>query len=138
MDIKKLVRLRRQAEDAVVDMAAGDLKIKAFEVILNQLLTDVSTTPEADGPGPAEKPKTKHRMGAAARSTAGRVLVLQDEGFFDTQRSIGQIKEELGAHGWHYPLTTLSGRLQGLVQTRHLRRSRVKQGNKKVWKYSNP
>jgi hypothetical protein len=64
--------------------------------------------------------------------------VLRDEGFFKTQKAIGEVREELKAHGWHYPLTTLSGRLQALVQQRQLRRERGVQGKKKVWKYSNP
>lgn len=38
MDAKKLVQLRKQAEKAVEDMSAGELKVKAFEVILENLL----------------------------------------------------------------------------------------------------
>jgi len=38
MDVRKLVELRRQAEDAVRDMDDGSMKVKAFEVILATLL----------------------------------------------------------------------------------------------------
>ena len=134
MDAKKLVELRRQAEKAVADMSEGELKSKAFEVILGHLLSGPTS---ATGPPPKE-PKPARREATPARSIAGRILVLQDEGFFKAQRTIGEVREELRAHGWHYPLTTLSGRLQALVQQRRLRRERASQGNKKLWKYSNP
>ncbi len=138
MDARKLVDFRKQAEKAVEDMPDGELKVKAFEVILAHLLggpavergrsTDAETAPKTRG----------RREGIPARSLAGRILVLRDEGFFKTQRAIGEVREELTAHGWHYPLTTLSGRLQAMVQHGELRREKIKQGKKKVWKYSNP
>ncbi len=139
MDPKKLIELRKQAEHAVSEMPDGELKVKAFEVILSHLL--------ADGP-PRPVPKSTQaevdasaagrREGKSARSINSRILVLRDEGYFKTQKAIGEVREELKAHGWHYPLTTLSGRLQALVQQRQLRRERVSQGKKKIWKYSNP
>ena len=39
MDAKKLIELRKQAEKAVEDMQDGEFKLKAFEVILNHLLS---------------------------------------------------------------------------------------------------
>ena len=53
-------------------------------------------------------------------------------------KTIGEIRAELQAHGWHYPVTTLSGELIKLVQRRKLRRQRVKVGKKLAWHYSNP
>ena len=70
-------------------------------------------------------------------SCSGRMLALRDDGFFAAQRSISDIRMELAKRGWHYPLTTLSGRLQALVQQRELRREKVKDGRKKAWRYSN-
>lgn len=72
-----------------------------------------------------------------ATSCISRILALRDEDFFASQRAMSEIRSALASHGWHYPLTTLSGRLQQLVQQRSLRRERVKDGRKKVWKYSN-
>jgi len=140
MDTKKLIDLRKQAERAVAEMADGELKVKAFEVILSHLL---GGRQEAQGPPPGDEAPARSKLkevkvGASARSIAGRILVLRDEGFFKTQKTIGEVREELRAHGWHYPLTTLSGRLQAMVQQRKLRRERAKQANKRVWKYSNP
>lgn len=143
MDTKTLVELRRKAEKAVEDMADGSLKVKAFEVILASLLGGGSPAP---APTPAaatdiEVPRAKDKSAKAdvpARTLTGRILVLKDEGFFRTQQSIGKIREELKAHGWHYPVTTLSGALQNLVRSRQLRRERAAEGKKKLWKYSNP
>jgi len=140
MDAKKLIELRKQAEKAVAEMPDGELKVKAFEVILSHLLgsSPVSeTTKGAQESRPARAARTKAE-GTSAKSIGGRILVLGDEGFFKTQKTIGEVREELKAHGWHYPLTTLSGRLQSLVQQKKLRRERASQGNKKIWKYSNP
>ena len=110
MDAKKLIDLRNQAEKAVAEMADGELKVKAFEVILDHLLGGPLATqapPSREGvPAP---PKSRGDAKSAAKSTTGRILVLRDEGFFKSQKTIGEVREELRAHGWHYPLTTLSG-----------------------------
>ena len=138
MNAKKIVELRREAEKAVADMPDGELKVKAFEVILNHLLAgpDVVTVRTGEGEKEAKPKGGKEKV--TATSIGGRILVLKDEGFFNNQRTIGEVREELRAHGWHYPLTTLSGTLIALVQQRKLRRERAKEGNKKIWKYSNP
>jgi hypothetical protein len=89
--------------------------------------------------------RQKRRRGSAitrlnspsGESCKGRILALKADGFFASQRTISEIRTELATRGWHYPLTTLSGRLQTLVQERHLRREKVKEGRKKVWRYSN-
>jgi hypothetical protein len=136
MDAKRLVELRREAEQAVSEMPDGDLKIKAFEVILNHLLQGPERT--QSGAAAAPEPRRRDTKGTVETSTIGRILVLRDEGFFKSQRAIGEVREELRAHGWHYPVTSLSPALLTLVQQRKLRRERGKEGNKKIWKYSNP
>lgn len=142
MDARKIIELRKQAERAVAEMPDGDLKVKAFEVILGHLLSGTGpSAPKTEGAQASarrSRPAGATREASPARSISGRILVLRDEGFFKNQKTIGEVREELRAHGWHYPLTTLSGRLQGLVQQRKLRRERATQGNKKLWKYSNP
>lgn len=137
MDAPQLQRIRRQAEAAVSDMPEGSMKIKAFEVILNRLLQDDRA--EGTHRRPARSKKSLAAQKPAAAQTAGaRVLVLREDGFFTEQKSISEIREALRAHGWHYPITSLSGRLQELVRQGHLRRERLKQSGKKIWKYSNP
>ncbi len=140
MDAKRIIEFRKQAEKAVAEMPDGELKLRAFEVILNHLLEGPrpSTTEDTQRKAPSSREMKGAKETSPARSIAGRILVLRDEGFFKNQKTIAEIREELRAHGWHYPLTTLSGRLQTLVQNRKLRRERAKQGAKKIWKYSNP
>lgn len=134
MDTKTLLELRKRAEKAVADMADGPLKVKAFEVILANLL---SGPHEPLTQAAQQRQEQKQIREAPAKTLTARILVLKDEGFFGTQRSISHIREELAAHGWHYPLTTLSGTLQNLVSNRKLRRVKGTEGKKKVWKYSN-
>lgn len=138
MSAKKLVELRKEAEKAVADMADGELKVKAFEVILAHLLGAPAGTAKTAGKAVEEGEAKASRQGATAKSAVARILVLRDEGFFKNQKSMSEIADELAAHGWHYPLTTLSARLIGLAQRQGLRRVRVKKGNKKVWLYSEP
>jgi len=138
MGDNKLIELRRQAEGAVFDMAEGDLKVKAFEVVLNHLL---SKTGEASKAQPVKndevsEPKASKRVNVTGKTQ--RIVALKNEDYFRELRTIGQVREELAARGWHYPLTALSGPLQELVQRRELRRQKLSEGKKKVWKYSNP
>lgn len=139
MDAKRLIVIRKEAEKAVEAMPDGELKVKAFEVILAHLLGG-GQPGTANSPPSAEQetPRTKRPTARDRTTIGGRVLVLRDEGFFKTQKTIGQVREELRAHGWHYPVTTLSGTMQALVQRKLLRRERAKEGQKRIWKYSNP
>lgn len=137
MDAKKLIELRKQAEKAVEDMQDGEFKLKAFEVILNHLLAPGKAEPSQEISTTKVRGKESSE-GTDTESTAGRILVLKDEGFMKSPKSISQIRGELEAHGWHYPVTTLSGELMKLVQKRKLRRQKGKEGNKVVWLYTNP
>ncbi len=111
MDAKRLIELRKQAEKAVAEMPDGELKVKAFEVILDHLLSGGRSAQAgaADEDEASTRRSKKQKESTAAKSIGGRILVLQDEGLFKTQKTIGEVREELKAHGWHYPLTTLSG-----------------------------
>lgn len=139
MDANRLIALRKQAEKAVDAMSDGELKVKAFEVILAHLLG--GGQPATAAPRSSSEAQAPRKKGSPARektTIGGRILVLRDEGFFKAQKTIGEVREELRAHGWHYPVTTLSGRMQSLVRRDELRRERVKEGKKRTWKYSNP
>src|SRR5262245_56277949 len=130
---EQLRRFRQRAEAAVADMADGDLKIKAFEVILNHLLEEervekraIEKTPSSDDEVELPPPTT----------LTGRILALKEENFFRQQRTIGDVKNELANHGWHYTLNNLSGKLQRLAQRREIRRVPGKDGKRSIWKYS--
>lgn len=142
MGTRELIDIRRQAEKVVSDMPDGELKLKAFEVILDNLLHAQERAASGGGiisPIPVRQGKKQHakRVGTAT-STTDRILVLKSDGFFNRLRTIGEVREQLASHGWHYPATALSGPLQELVQRRELRRQRMPEGKRKVWKYSNP
>lgn len=129
-----LVVARKRAERAVEGMADGPLKIAAFQTILAKLLAEAE--PEEQVQRAAVKaPNVRTEQPS---TLTGRILAIRSEGFFKTQRSLGEVRENLGSRGWHYPLTTLSGVMQALVRQRELRRERGAVGNKQVWKYSNP
>ena len=128
-----LIAARKRAERAVEGMADGPLKVAAFQTILGKLLTEshpaeVQGMPVKASADRSEQPST----------LTARILAIRSEGFFKTQRSLGEVRENLGSRGWHYPLTTLSGVMQALVRRRDLRREHVAAGSKQVWKYSNP
>lgn len=136
MDAKRIIELRKQAEKAVEDMQDGEFKLKAFEVILGHLLApEKAEVIRESTPRKEEKGSIKKKD---AGTIAGRVLVLKDEGFMKAPKTITQIRAELQAHGWNYPVTTLSGGLINLVRKRNLRRTREKIGKKQIYVYSNP
>src|ERR1700680_1720574 len=121
-----LVAARKQAERAVEGMADGPLKIAAFQTILATLLAEHEPRQPV--------PPVQVKVGADRRpdpgTLTGRILAIKSEEFFDTQRSLSEVRESLGSRGWHYPLTTLSGAMQNLVQQRQLRRERIALGGK--------
>ena len=139
--MKNLIELRKKAEQAVDDMPEGDLKLKAFETILAHLLSG-----DAVGDVQHVNPSKKKTAAAAKedspqvlKSFEDRVLSLKTDEFFSEQRSIADIRMELKKNGWHYPVTSMSGPLQRLVQKKALRRERANDAEgRKGWKYSNP
>jgi hypothetical protein len=139
MNAKTIVTVRKQAEEAVADMNEGPLKTKAFEVILDRLLGESETERKFSVVSPpGSSPKGPEVAPRSPNSTTDRLVLLKDEGFFEEQRSIGEVRDKLASRGWHYPMTSLSGPLQKLVQRGVLRRMKVKESGKDVWKYSLP
>jgi len=86
--------------------------------------------------------KSKSRGETSAGSISGsapaRILELKNEGFFDRGPGIGEIRDELQTHGWMYDVTALSGPLMKLVRAGELRRKKVQDGNKTIYKYYKP
>ena len=95
MEAKKLIELRKQAEKAVEDMADGEIKIKAFEVILNHLLSPGKSELVQDL-NMSEKGQSKKASEPAVDdgTISGRILVLKDEGFMKLPKPIGEIRNE--------------------------------------------
>ncbi len=142
-EAKSLLEARKKAEEAVADMAAGDLKTKAFELILNRLLSAMDDLPAERQSRRRNQDRTERKpqgkeVGSFSGSAPARILQLKTQNFFDDPRGIGQIREELQTHGWHYNITSLSGTLMKLVRAGELRRQKVKDGAKTIYKYFNP
>jgi hypothetical protein len=135
-----LIELRKRAEESVREMPDGDLKVKAFETILAHLLarsSGIEIRQAATGNKVAQQDKPQ--SGKARTSVTERLLSLKGDNFFSAQRSIAEIRQELKKNGWHYPITSLSGPLQVLVQKKKLRRERVSDDKgRRGWGYSNP
>jgi len=130
-----LVRARQKAEQAVKGMEDGPLKIAAFQTILAKLLDNFGVAEDKERHRPK---RSKGIVEGQPATRKDRVLAIKAEGFFETQRALGEVRQALGARGWHYAVTALSGAMQELVRNRELRREKVSVGAKKVWKYSNP
>lgn len=111
------------------------LRQTAFGVVLSKLLDE--TGPSLKTPRREKRKPDRGRSAGGGETAPDRILGLREEGFFKQQRSLSEVRGELGTRGWHYELTALSGVMQGLVQSRDLRRVRAKAGNREVWKYSN-
>ena len=88
-----LVQVRKRAEHAVEGMKEGPLKVAAFQAILTKLLSDSDRAEEGQRTSAKAPPSTaKH-----PDSLTGRVLTIKSEGFFKTQRSLGEVREALAA-----------------------------------------
>jgi hypothetical protein len=134
----KIAAARDSAMRAVKDMPDSEFKVRAFEVILGRLL-DAEVAPNGSVPSP-ENPgsrvsKIARTLGATGlrsrlpKSCSERIVSLRDDGFFKTPRTLGEIRSELQMRGWTYPLTSLSGPMQKLVQKRELRRMSGQNGS---------
>jgi hypothetical protein len=135
--MKDFDSLIEKARDAVKTIDDADLRGRAFEVVLAHLLRDGNITKENQA-SEGKSPKRPSTASAVPESTLpGRILSLKTDGFFKGQQTLSAVRDELRKRGWHYPATSLSGPLQLLVRQRELRREQIKDGNKKIWKYSN-
>lgn len=127
----KIVAARDIAMRVVKDMPDNELKVRAFEVILGRLLD--AEVASSQGVSSAETLSSKAgripRMTAIPslrnkppKSCSERIVSLREDGFFKGPRTLGEIRIELQMRGWTYPITSLSGPMQKLVQKRELRR----------------
>lgn len=133
MDQETVNRAIKQAEQMVSEVPDVNTKTAAFGVLFSRLLEGAPVEAHAQRGGPVAA-RTKRTTGATA---SARILGLRGEGFFTKQRSLAEVRDELGARGWHHPLTALSGVMQSLVRARELRRAQVRVGSRDVWQYSN-
>jgi hypothetical protein len=147
---KTYAELIAQADQAVSGVKDAELRRVAFERVLDDLLSGGRSNEESDRPyrvvSPARRPTPKARARGAVGTPAsakrlgpqGYVEELIEDGFFKKQKTISEVKAELGNRGHHIALTSLSGPLQKLCQKKALRRQKIDgNGGKKTFGYSN-
>jgi hypothetical protein len=132
-------RAAEAAEAAVEGLPEGPRKTAAYETILAHFLRLEldGTRSEGDAAPPVRTLERKKAAEARGNGTTARLLSLVEEGLFSQQRSLAEIRETLSAKGWHYKLEDLGTPVTRLVRRKHLRRTRVTDGGKTIWKYSN-
>jgi hypothetical protein len=137
-----LILARHKAERAVADMPDGELKTKAFEVILTQLLSQESSPSQRPAPARAATSSRKatpipaKQNSAIKPSKVDRIVTLKESGFFKTPRSLAEVRDELRRRGWSFPLSSLSGPMQRLTQSEVLHRTAEKDVSaRKAFKY---
>ncbi len=144
--IRDLTAKRDAAERAVDGMPDGPRKERAFEIILQSLLSAVEVPAGKKRGRKDRKSKAKAPVAAESERAArgprrasgpqGYVRQLAHEGFFDEPRDLPAIVEQLRVVGHVYRQEELSTPLQRLTQARELRRRRdEREGGRKVWVY---
>jgi hypothetical protein len=142
---KGYAELVAQAEQAVAGVKDAELRRVAFERVLDDLLSGKREQP-AGAPktvrGPTRRPPVvTSEPGKASIKRSGPQAYVEEmisDGFFKKQKTISEVKVELGNRGHHIALTSLSGPLQKLCQKKMLRRQKMDgSAGKKTFGYSN-
>jgi len=139
-EIQDLVAMRQVAEKAV-EGADPALKEKAFEVMLQHLLSGASqpvarkrsrrnktARPKASEYPEAKKPKK-------ASGPKGLITALVEEGFLDDWRTLPDIQQQLRVRGHKYKQPALSPAVLSLTQADILRREARVEGKREIWVY---
>jgi hypothetical protein len=144
---KGYAELVAQAEQAVAAVKDAELRRVAFERVLDDLLSGKRGFPPGGskplnriGKKPRSAPPDAEEESQSAKRGGPQAYVeeLVSDGFFKKQKTISEVKTELGNRGHHIALTSLSGPLQKLCQKKTLRRQKVDgNGGKKTFGYSN-
>jgi hypothetical protein len=138
LNVEKIVDTRRRAEAAVADMPDGPLKVAAFQTILDRLLSGLQSAADQSVRTPPPSRKVAPHGHPNPSTSNARILSLREAAFFDQERSLREIRDRLRLQGWVYPLSSLSGTVQTLVQRRELRRTVKSNGARKVYAYVKP
>lgn len=137
MDERTVREAAQNAEKLVSFIKNETFKTKAFGVLFDRLpdwQTDKSIRR-------TRSRRIQHPPAARQRrAKAGpldRLRELAEEGFFKSGRSLKATLQELANRGHTYDAAVVGKGLQRLAQDRVLRRSKGKEGKKKVFLYSN-
>lgn len=102
------------------------VKLDGTPAEIAAVLKEVKVKGKTDGGG---KRQAKVKTGRV--TLPNLVAELKDEGFFKKPKTLGDIRKRMSELGHNYPLTTLSGAMQGEAKKRRLRR--FKQDKKYVY-----
>ncbi|MGA7898891.1 MAG: hypothetical protein WA395_03660 [Nitrososphaeraceae archaeon] len=96
-------------------------KVEELRAEIASLKSRVMAIPETHGPGPDNlvRPKVVMSAGATCR---GLIELLCHEGYFELEKTLGQVHEELSRRGYNYDRTAVSHSLTDLVREGNLRR----------------
>ncbi len=125
----------KDAEQAVQGVKDPTLKAVAFGKVIDALMGTGSEQSAKRG-----KAVVSRRVPSVIKKksgTSGAIQEFVDEEYFQSQRSLADVKNELANRGHHVPLTSLSGPMQALCKKRVLRREKKIVGNKQTYVYSN-
>jgi hypothetical protein len=81
-----------------------------------------------------KKPMKRSRVKRSGPSCAGRIRAIQEEEFFKTLKTSGDVRSKLTEKGTTYPSKNVAAALTSMTKAGELRR--VKEGG--GWKYQNP
>ena len=110
------------AKAHIVTVNGGTVNLEGTPAEIVALLKDlkIQAHPATGSPAKTANSRTPKKK---ARTTINDLLdELIGEQFFKKPKGLGDLKKQLANLGHHYPLTSLSGPLQGYVKKRKLRR----------------
>ncbi|MGB2762701.1 MAG: hypothetical protein WBC21_04200 [Minisyncoccales bacterium] len=100
---------------------------KQIKLLLDELVVLADEKPNS-------KSNTKNKVASTTRKgAAGALVILTDEGFFDSPKEISVIMEKLKEIGRHYPQATVAMNLLNLTKRRTF--NRLKYKGSKNWLY---
>jgi hypothetical protein len=128
--------LVEQAEKAVASVKDPSLKQIAFQKVLDDLLSANEQDSRPSRPTITRRTVSKKVRGRARGGPTQYIQELIGDGFFKKQKTISEVKAELGNRGHHIAITSLSGPLQNLCKAKVLRRQKAKTGKRQTFVYS--
>lgn len=136
-----LAQLVKRAEGAVSGVSDKAIKVKAFELVMQELLQRDRQSTAGGPPSQRSKsiagpPRLQRRLPRVTRGgLTQRILELIDEGALKTPQTRAEIKTELQQRGHHYEEDTIGMALLRLVRRRVLRRVPKTKGKNPIYVY---
>ncbi|SRR5258706_1249237 len=129
---EELKNIRKLAEDSVADMPEGELKVKAFEVILEHLLASGGSPSITEDPKKKLKPKTNRKNSnqnhptetKIVRSLPDHIMDLRDnKKFFGEPRTADEVHQELMSSNYHCERDRVYMALLRIAKRKELRKA---------------